>query len=317
MKLSLEQLCLIEPAQNIATQVAIVISKIARLEIRDWPSLLPLLLEWIQRDGEAEKQYRALLVTYHVIKILSTKRLTGDRKIFQDMAKEVFDYLCNLWDNLFLAWAGSGVSGDYIQRAHYALKILRILSVRGYKTPHESESVKKFIFTVMQRAKETLEIRSTRQDTSTLLEKHIITMWKVVGDMLEIHPLSFVPFLRTGLEFAAYFGFSEEGRALVFERVAIHALNLMKAIMLCTEFRPPRTLEANIGGRRSSVSMATPETSPMTLEAAEVKQAFFTDETLTVLVRVLATRYLPLTQQEMESWNEDPEEFGMPAVINN
>lgn len=72
-------------------------------------------------------------------------------------------------------------------------------------------------------------------------------MWKVVADLLEIHPLSFVPFLSTGLEFAAYFGFSEEGRALVFERVAIHALNMMKAIILCTEFRPPRTLEANIG----------------------------------------------------------------------
>ena len=57
--------------------------------------------------------------------------------------------------------------------------------------------------------------------------------------------------------------------------------------------------------------MATPETSPMTYEAAEVKNQFFTDETLTVLVRVLATRYLPLTQSELESWNEDPEEFGI------
>jgi len=101
---------------------------------------------------------RALLVTYHVIKILSTKRLTGDRKIFQDMAKEIFDYLCGLWDSLFMAWASSGAPGDSIHRAHYALKILRILCVRGYKTPHESESVKKFILTVMQRAKETLEI---------------------------------------------------------------------------------------------------------------------------------------------------------------
>lgn len=136
-------------------------------------------------------------------------------------------------------------------------------------------------------------------------------MWKVVADLLEIHPFSFVPFLSAGLEFAAFFGFSEEGRALVFERVAIHALNLMKAIMLCTEFRPPRTVEANIGGRRSSVSMATPETNPLTYEAAEVKQRFFTEETLTVLVRVLATKYLPLTQQEMESWNEDPEEFAL------
>jgi len=68
-------------------------------------------------------------------------------------------------------------------------------------------------------------------------------MWKIVGDMLEIHPLSFVPFLNSGLEFATYFGFSEEGRSLIFERVAIHALNLMKGIVLCPEFRAPRNYE--------------------------------------------------------------------------
>lgn len=106
---------------------------------------------------------RALLVTYHVIKILSTKRLTGDRKIFQDIAKEVFDYLCGLWDTLFMIWATSGANGDTIWRAHFALKILRILCVRGYKTPHENESVKQFMFTVMQRAKQTLEISTKKQ----------------------------------------------------------------------------------------------------------------------------------------------------------
>jgi hypothetical protein len=76
-----------------------------------------------------------------------------------------------------------------------------------------------------------------------LLEKHVISMWKVVADLLEVHPLSFVPFLQGGLEFAAFFGFSEEGRSIVFERVAIHALNLVKAIILCIEFRAPRPAE--------------------------------------------------------------------------
>jgi len=83
----------------------------------------------------------------------------------------------------------------------------------------------------------------SRQDSSALLEKHVISMWKIVGDMLEIHPLSFVPFLQAGLEFAAYFGFAEEGRSIVFERLAIHALNLMKGIILCAEFRAPRSIE--------------------------------------------------------------------------
>jgi hypothetical protein len=99
------------------------------------------------------------MATYHVIKILSTKRLTGDRKVFQSVSAEIFDYLCGLWDTLFLAWAHSGASGDSLQRAHFALKILRILSIRGYKVPHESPSVVKFIPIVMSRAKETLQLR--------------------------------------------------------------------------------------------------------------------------------------------------------------
>ena len=103
--------------------------------------------------------FRALIATYHIVKTLSTKRLTGDRKVFHDMSAEVFDYLVSLWDTLFVSWANSGVSGDALHRAHYALKILRILCVRGYKVPHESSSVANFIPNVMRRAKETLELR--------------------------------------------------------------------------------------------------------------------------------------------------------------
>ncbi|XP_035704828.1 importin-11 isoform X2 [Folsomia candida] len=307
IKSSMIQLILNEPALNVATQLALVTAKIARLEVREWPMLLPSLMASVQLE-DPYQQHRALLVSYHVIKILSTKRLTGDRKIFQEIAVEIFDYLYGLWERLFLAWAVSGASGDDLPRAHMALKILRILCVRGYKVPHESQSVKTFILSVMQRAKETLELRLTRQDSSNLLEKHVVCMCKVVADVLEVHPLSFVPFLHAGLEFAAYFGFSEEGRSVVFERVAIHALNLMKGIILCAEFRAPRAIE---GGRRGSFSIATPDTDPRTFEAADIKDQFFTNESLSVLVRVLVTRYLPLSQTEIESWAEDPEEFAL------
>jgi len=98
------------------------------------------------------------MVSYQVVKILSTKRLTGDRKIFHEMTAEIFDYLRNLWDTLFCMWASSGESGDALQRAHYALKILRILSVRGYQTPHENKSIVEFMPTVMTRVKETLQL---------------------------------------------------------------------------------------------------------------------------------------------------------------
>lgn len=159
IKAILEHILLVEPVSTILSQLAVTIGKIARIDVpRDWPSLLPLLLENI-RSEDPETQYRALLGTYHVVKILSTKRLTGDRKLFQEVSHQIFDYLYGLWDSLFMSWVNSGDSGDSLLRAHYALKILRILTIRGYKAPHESPSVASFIPAVMRRAKETLECR--------------------------------------------------------------------------------------------------------------------------------------------------------------
>jgi len=57
VKANLEQLMLVEPVINIATQLALIISKIARLEIREWPTLLPTLMANI-RSEDPSKQHR-------------------------------------------------------------------------------------------------------------------------------------------------------------------------------------------------------------------------------------------------------------------
>lgn len=44
------QLILNEPALNVATQLALVTAKIARLEVREWPMLLPSLMASVQLE---------------------------------------------------------------------------------------------------------------------------------------------------------------------------------------------------------------------------------------------------------------------------
>lgn len=63
-------------------------------------------------------------------------------------------------------------------------------------------------------------------------------------------------------------------------------------------------------GRRLGRTNSGSEVDPLTYEAGSIKEKFFSDETLSVLVRVLVTRYLPLTPTELESWSDDPEDFG-------
>lgn len=71
---------------QIATQIAVLIAKVARLDCpKQWPELIPILLESVKgQDGL--QQHRALLTFYHVTKTLASKRLAQDRRLFQDVS---------------------------------------------------------------------------------------------------------------------------------------------------------------------------------------------------------------------------------------
>ncbi|CAG2060201.1 unnamed protein product [Timema podura] len=87
-----------EPVSQVATQIAVLISKVARLDCpREWPELVPCLLTAVKSDS-ALVQHRALLVLHHVVKTLSSKRLAGDRRLFQELTAGVFAFVLNLWN---------------------------------------------------------------------------------------------------------------------------------------------------------------------------------------------------------------------------
>nr|CAD7423013.1 unnamed protein product [Timema monikensis] len=87
-----------EPVSQVATQIAVLISKVARLDCpREWPDLVPCLLTAVKSDS-ALVQHRALLVLHHVVKTLSSKRLAGDRRLFQELTAGVFAFVLNLWN---------------------------------------------------------------------------------------------------------------------------------------------------------------------------------------------------------------------------
>uniref|UniRef100_A0A673ZGF6 Importin-11 n=1 Tax=Salmo trutta TaxID=8032 RepID=A0A673ZGF6_SALTR len=71
-----------EPVNQIATQIAVLIAKVARLDCpRQWPELIPILLESVKgQDGL--QQHRALLTFYHVTKTLASKLLSYGLLLF-------------------------------------------------------------------------------------------------------------------------------------------------------------------------------------------------------------------------------------------
>lgn len=76
-----------------------------------------------------------------------------------------------------------------------------------------------------------------------LCEKFIIHLTKVALGVLCAQPFSYVPLIRPSLEFALYYCFTEQGMALIYERFTIQCLNIVKGILQCVEYKPPKGID--------------------------------------------------------------------------
>ncbi|KAM7077415.1 importin-11 isoform 2-T2 [Ciconia maguari] len=292
-----------EPVNQIATQISVLIAKVARVDCpRQWPELIPTLLESVKVQDDL-RQHRALLTFYHVTKTLASKRLAADRKLFYDLASGIYSFVCSLWNHhtdTFLQQVCTGneaAATNSLERTLLSLKVLRKLTVHGFVEPHWSVEVMGFLHAVFERLKQFLECsRSIRAENvcRDRLEKTIILFTKVLLDLLDQHPFSFIPLIQRSLEFAVSYVFTEAGEGIAFERFIVQCMNLIKMIVKNYAYKPSKNIE---------------DSSPETLEAHKIKTAFFTYPTLTEICRRLVTQYFLLTEEELMMWEEDPESF--------
>ncbi|XP_074021929.1 importin-11 [Numenius arquata] len=292
-----------EPVNQIATQISVLIAKVARVDCpRQWPELIPTLLESVKVQDDL-RQHRALLTFYHVTKTLASKRLAADRKLFYDLASGIYSFACSLWNHhtdTFLQQVCAGdeaAATNSLERTLLSLKVLRKLTVHGFVEPHWNVEVMGFLHAVFERLKQFLECsRSIRAENvcRDRLEKTIILFTKVLLDFLDQHPFSFTPLIQRSLEFAVSYVFTEAGEGIVFERFIVQCMNLIKMIVKNYAYKPSKNIE---------------DSSPETLEAHKIKTAFFTYPTLMEICRRLVTHYFLLTKEELTMWEEDPEGF--------
>nr|XP_035926848.1 importin-11 isoform X3 [Halichoerus grypus] len=292
-----------EPVNQIATQIAVLIAKVARLDCpRQWPELIPTLIESVKVQDDL-RQHRALLTFYHVTKTLASKRLAADRKLFYDLASGIYNFACSLWNHhtdTFLQHVSSGGEAavlSSLERTLLSLKVLRKLTVNGFVEPHKNMEVMGFLHGIFDRLKQFLECSrniGTDNVCRDRLEKTIILFTKVLLDFLDQHPFSFTPLIQRSLEFSVSYVFTEVGEGVTFERFIVQCMNLIKMIVKNYAYKPSKNFE---------------DSSPETLEAHKIKMAFFTYPTLTEICRRLVSHYFLLTEEELTMWEEDPEGF--------
>ncbi|XP_011635058.1 importin-11 [Pogonomyrmex barbatus] len=296
-----------EPVNPLAVQLAVLIAKIARYDCpREWGTLVPTLLEVIRQENLLA-QRQAVLTLHHVVKALASRRLADGQRIFRELTATMFNFILNLWNTYtesFLIMASNGAdvnqTQETLEKALLLLRILRQLIVYGFSKPSESQDAMLFLKVVFERAKTCLECRKTLASRGVqvdVCEKFIIHLTKVLLGVLDMHPFCYVELIPTSLEFSVFYCFTETGQALAFERFIIQCLNLVKSILLSTYYRPAKVIEET--------------KDPLVLRACQLRQEFFTPETLTEICSRLVTHYFLLTPADLEMWDTQPESFAI------
>ncbi|XP_023328884.1 importin-11 [Eurytemora carolleeae] len=290
-----------EPENKIAVQVAVSISKAARFDVpRAWPDLLPALSEAVQSQDNTV-QHRGLLYLHHTIKALASKRLAVDRRAFLDLTNNIIGYLLNLWHGLHqtlleMLRVGEEGSNLALAKSILAIKVLRRLVVQGLKRPQDNTEAMMFVDKLFDEAKNLLQARKNINCVlREPMEKYIVLHQKIWADLLESHPYAFVSHIRKSLTFICSLCFTDDGRGLMFQRFIIFCFNILKGILVCMEYKPPKNM------------IDTKEEA--TLEAHALKSEFFQLNTVTEICRRLISDYLLMTKEDLELWGEDPEEF--------
>ncbi|XP_072166659.1 importin-11-like [Diadema setosum] len=293
-----------EPVTPIATQLAVLIGKIARMDCpRIWPELVPILLEAVKQPDPLTQQ-RALLTLHHVMKTLASKRLATDRKLFRELTGNIFGFVLSLWNTHTERFFQAASSQDQaamamsLELSTLALKVLRKQMVFGMSEPQKSQDAMMLLQLVFQRVRPFLEVRASLPASHSLrekLEKMAILHTKVLIDSQESFPLAYVDFISSSLEFCVACVFSDDNQHLLFERFTVQSMNLIKAVVKCENYKVRAGPDE--------------EPSPISVKAEKAKTTFFTDAVLQEICQRLIMHYFPLRQDDLQLWESDPEGF--------
>ncbi|KAL9250472.1 Importin-11-like protein [Drosera capensis] len=158
-KLHLKQKLLLhlrEENYKVANMLAVVISKIARIEYpKEWPDLFSVLAQQLQ-GADVLSSHRIFMVLFRILKELSSKRLAVDQRNFAEISSQFFDYSWHLWQSdlqrvlqgfaaLMQNLSSSTTDKKYqdelylvCERWLLCLKMIRQLTISGFPTDARS-----------------------------------------------------------------------------------------------------------------------------------------------------------------------------------
>ncbi|RLM87666.1 importin-11 [Panicum miliaceum] len=323
-----------EENSQIALQLAVLISKIARLDYpKEWPDLLSVLAQQLQ-SADILASHRVFMVLFRTLKELSTKRLAVDQKKYAEITGHLFEYTWNLWksdvqtilQNLSMLSQRNDLDSILEQsnnlilicdRWLLCLKIIRQLIFSGYasdsRTAQEVWQVREVCPTVLTAIKSLLPYYDSFKDKQAKLwdfaKRACIKLMKVLVTLHGRHPYSFVhqTVLPATVDFCLNMITNPEQAGTSFEEFLIQSMVLVKSVLECKEYRPSPT------GR-----VINENAQPLSLEqrkknfaavASDMLKVVLPGDRVVLLCNILVRRYFIYTAKDLEEWSENPESF--------
>ncbi|XP_022887455.1 importin-11-like [Olea europaea var. sylvestris] len=317
-----------EENYQIATTLAVIISKIARIDYpKEWSDLFSVLAQQLQ-SADILSSHRIFMILFRTLKELSTKRLTSDQRAFAEIASQFLDYSWHLWQSdaqtilhgfSMLAQNAFELHLDDLyltcERWFLCSKIVRQLIVSGF--PSDAMSIQevrpvKEISTVLLNAIQSFfphysSFREKHPKFWEFLKKACTKLMKILIAIQCRHPYSFGDKNVCGpvIDFCINKITNPEPDMLSFEEFQIQCMSMVKSLLECKEYKPCLT------GRVMDDNRITPEQMKKNISTtvSGVLASLLPGERVVLLCNVLIRRYFVLTTSDLEEWYQNPESF--------
>ncbi|KAJ1292538.1 hypothetical protein BS78_02G399200 [Paspalum vaginatum] len=323
-----------EENSQIALQLAVLISKVARLDYpKEWPDILSVLAQQLQ-SADVLASHRVFMVLFRTLKELSTKRLAVDQKNYAEITGHLFEYTWNLWksdvqnilQNLSMLSQRNDIdsileqSNDLIlicDRWLLCLKIVRQLIFSGYasdsRTAQEVWQVREVCPTVLTAIKSLLPYHDSFKDKQAKLwdftKRACTKLMKVLVTLQGRHPYSFVhqTVLPATVDFCLNMITNPEQTGTSFEEFLIQSMVLVKSVLECKEYRPsPTGRVINESTQTLNLEQRKKNCAAM---ASDMLKVVLPGDRVVLLCNILVRRYFTYTAKDLEEWSENPESF--------
>lgn len=290
--------CLQETKDQVAIQVAAVIAKIARFDYpKEWNDLIPFLLHTAMSDQTTVSSRRSLLVLKHVIKMLSTKRLPNAREIYATVCESVFANVFQLWlASHESAMQQTKAMGDSSMLEQWVEHNLLLSALMSYLTENCSNQNVHDVFNVIyKRLSENIHLAQRYREWNNIGQKCariVIRTLKILKTLVlansDSYKLAAKQTMATLSELIYAHAQAKSLTEVENEKFLVNCMNLIKSILDKDQFE-------DVFG------------------AADNQDATLT-QYLKNLFQFLISNYLPLTEENLLNWQDDPEEFSNEEV---